>query len=141
MEGFSYTSTEYDLVREEGSAGYDICSVEDISLDDGCQKAIKTGIRVEIPIGQVGILKDKSSMAKRGLYVTGGVIDSSYRGEILVLLLNNSGMQIDIKKGQKICQMIVISHSLSATKVEFLSETKRGEGGFGSTGAFYSQNN
>lgn len=123
-----------------GDAGYDLYAVEPATLAPGAQAAIRTGIHVELPPGFVGIIKDRSSMALRGIHTYGGVIDSSYRGELKVILNNLSETAQTIAPGQKFAQMVIIAHYAEPVEVvrslEALSNSDRGEGGFGSTGAF-----
>lgn len=122
-----------------GDAGYDIRSNEHLVLLPGEQGLVCTGLHVEIPAGMVGILKDRSSMARAGLRVSGGVIDSSYRGEIKVVLENRSTTPFTIIVNDRIVQMVVVGcHTESTSQVdtiEQLSASERGESGFGSTGA------
>lgn len=96
---------------------------------------INTGISIEMPIGMGGFLYSRSSYAAQGLIVVGGVIDSGYRGEIIVCLLNTADYVQCIGDGDKICQIIfhpVFCGTLKET--EELSSSLRGEDGFGSTG-------
>ena len=96
---------------------------------------IKTGCAIELPRGHVGLLKTRSSYAKRGVIVTGGVIDPDYRGEVLVCLENLNDFLVEIPKGSKIAQMLIIPCWRGQVgQVSDLSETQRGSGGFGSTG-------
>ncbi|HEX2619194.1 MAG TPA: dUTP diphosphatase [Phototrophicaceae bacterium] len=121
-----------------GDAGYDLYSVEHHAIRPGGRALIKTGIHVEVPEGYVGLMKDRSSMALAGLHTMGGVIDSSYRGELMVILLNTNEDIYHVQVGQKIAQMVVIpcyTQPIQAVaSAEELSETERGSSGFGSTG-------
>jgi dUTP pyrophosphatase len=123
---------------EAGDAGYDIRANEHVVLHPGEQGLIATGLHVEIPQGMVGILKDRSSMAKVGLRVSGGVIDASYRGEIKVVLENHGFAPFAINVNDRIVQMIVVpcytEAALQVDSLDDLSTTDRGQGGFGSTG-------
>lgn len=117
-------------------AGLDLYSAENFILKSGERRAIETGIKMEIPEGYVGLVWDKSGLALNdGIKTMAGVIDSGYRGEIKIVLINLSNQDFEIKKGQKIAQMLIqkIEHP-EIEIVEFLSESSRGEGGFGSTG-------
>ncbi len=120
----------------KGDAGMDIYSIEDIILESGQRKMIKTGISMEIPEGYVALVWDKSGLAgKKGIKTMAGVIDCHYRGEYTIVLLNTSKEKYEIKKGDKICQILIQKvESPEIEQVSELSETKRGEGGFGSTG-------
>jgi len=125
-------------------AGFDIYADEDIFLYPSQPTKIKTGIALQIPDGYVGILMDKSGVGAKGVKVFGGVIDSSYRGEIIVVLSlltkeerNSEGFPelYEIKKGQKICQLLILETPLfSIEESDNLNESDRGEKGFGSTG-------
>ena len=120
-----------------GDAGMDLFSVEDFALKPGERRICQTGIGMEIPKGYVGLIWDKSGIAsKGGVKVMGGVIDSSYRGEIGIILQNLSQEKYNIEQGDKVAQMIIQKvESPEIEEVEeFEKETERGEGGFGSTG-------
>jgi len=113
-----------------GSAGLDLYSQEDYK-DNGGVVLVSTGVRVMIPEGYVGIIKDRSGMAKKGVTTHGGVIDSDYRGEVGVMLRLNGNT---IKKGDRIAQLVVVPCLMDFETVDSLDETERGEKGFGSTG-------
>src|SRR3989344_6346400 len=121
-----------------GDAGMDIFSAEDAVIKAGERKNIRTGIKMELPEGFVGLAWDKRGLAlKNGIKTMAGVIDSGYRGEIGVVLANLSGQDYKIEKGQKIAQMLVQkAERAEIEETKELSETKRGEGGFGSSGLF-----
>jgi dUTP pyrophosphatase len=125
----------------EGDAGYDICSIEEYIVPPMQQAFVKTDVYIEIQKGYVGIIKEKSSLAKVGILSGAGVIDSSYRGEVKVLIRNFSDEPFEVKPGMKIAQIIFIRHEEpSLQKVDKLSDdTTRGVNGFGSTGAFGKQ--
>ena len=109
--------------------------MEDFSLKPGEGHTTKTGIAVALPLGYVGMVADRSSMAKRGIKIAGGIIDSGYRGEIHIVLWNISGDVIHVKKGERIAQMLIIPISTpSVNEVQSLDETARGAKGFGSSG-------
>ncbi len=120
----------------EGSAGADLFSNEDITLKPGERHLISTGIRVEIPEGYVGLIWPRSGIAVRnGIDTMAGVIDSDYRGEVKVLIINHGGEPFKIEKGFKIAQLLIQKvERAKFIRVENLSDTNRGEGGFGSTG-------
>jgi dUTP pyrophosphatase len=121
-----------------GDAGYDIRSNEKLELHPGEQCTICTGLHLEIPTGMVGILKDRSSMAQAGLRVSGGVIDSSYRGEIKVVLENRGHAPYMININDRIVQMVIVACYTEPVQqileLESLTESVRGHAGFGSTG-------
>ncbi len=117
-------------------AGLDLFCFEDAILSPGQGKLIRTGIAVALPEGHVGLVADRSSMAKKGLKTAGGVIDAGYRGEIQVVLWNISREEMRISRGERIAQLLILPIATPAVvEVKALDETKRGSGGFGSTGA------
>jgi dUTP pyrophosphatase len=124
------------IYANKGDAGMDLYSVEDLIVEPGKRIACGTGIIMAIPTGYVGLIWDKSGVAfNGGIKTMGGVIDSSYRGEIKIILTNLSCREYIIKKGDKIAQMLIQKvEKPSIEEVEFLDDTERGEGGFGSTG-------
>ncbi len=103
------------------------------------QIKINTGVRLAIPSGFVGLIFDKSSIGAKGVKVYGGVIDSTYRGDVIVILGNHTDEDITFDAGQKIAQLIIMPYlALSISYVsnpDKLGATERGEGGFGSTGS------
>ena len=124
--------------QTELAAGFDLHSVEDYVLKRGKRQLIKTGLAFEIEPGYEVQIRPRSGLAyKHGITVlnTPGTIDADYRGEIMVLLINLGEEDFEIKKGERIAQA-VIAPVIQAQFVEVdeLSDTKRGKGGFGSTG-------
>lgn len=118
-----------------GDAGMDLFALEAYLTHPEDLTFIRTGVAVEIPDGFVGLIWDKSGLSQQGFKVMGGVIDSGYRGEIIVMLYNASGSYCDIKKGRKIAQLIIQPVIRAEPEwAEELSVTDRGAGGFGSTG-------
>jgi dUTP pyrophosphatase len=120
-----------------GDAGFDLRSTEDHVILPGAQAVIGTGLRLAIPEGWVGIVKDRSSMALRRLYSHGGVIDASYRGEVKLIISNFGAHPATIQAGDKIAQLLVIpclTRCEEAQALEELGTTHRNESGFGSTG-------
>jgi dUTP pyrophosphatase len=98
-------------------------------------KMIKTGIALAIPQGFVGLVADRSSLAKRGLKTAGGVIDAGYRGEIHIVMWNVSKEVFELKKGERLAQLMVIPIATPAVvEVDLLDDTARGAKGFGSSG-------
>ena len=122
----------------EFSAGADLYSTEKVVIGVGETKLIKTGLAVEIPVGYVGLIYARSGLAtKRGLAPANkvGVIDSDYRGEIMVGVINQKREAYTIEPGERIAQMVIMPVSMMPVEeVTQLSETDRGDGGFGSTG-------
>lgn len=120
-----------------GDAGLDLFSSTDFVLEKGQLQAVPTGIKVAIPDGYVGLIWDKSGTSLKGVHRLAGVIDSGYRGEVRVVLINLSDKPFNIDKGMKIAQMLVQSVAvIDVVEAEDLDNTSRGEGGFGSTGKF-----
>jgi len=119
-----------------GDAGMDFYAIDDVVFPAGGQAQVHTGVSIEIPEGHVGLVWDKSSISFRhGLKVMGGVIDSGYRGEIIMSMRNLSDVSFTIEKGHKIAQMIIQKfEDCDLVEVEELSDTIRGHGREGSTG-------
>lgn len=118
------------------AAGADLHSVEGVVLAPGERRLVPTGISVEIPPGWYGRIAPRSGLAVRhGLDTLAGVIDSDYRGEINVLLINLGEQSVELKAGERIAQLIIEqAGSCEYLWAEELAETERGVGGFGSTG-------
>lgn len=122
------------------AAGADLYSAEDadVVIEPGETKFIGTGLAMEIPEGYVGLVYARSGLAcKRGLAPANkvGVVDSDYRGEIKVALHNHGKEAQTVEKGERIAQMVIAPYlSVNYEEADALSETERGEGGFGSTG-------
>jgi len=120
------------------SAGYDIYSLEDLEVEAGKTALAKTGLALEIPEGYFGAVYARSGLAsKKGLRPANcvGVIDSDYRGELIVALHNDSEKTQKVVQGDRIAQLVITPYlSVEFKETEELSETKRQIGGFGSTG-------
>ena len=120
---------------DSGCAGYDIFSSESFILYAGKRQLVSTGISTEFSKDFYLRVAPRSGMSVKGIDVGAGVIDSSYRGEIKVLLINNSDINQQFKTGDKIAQVILERCSNTIIlETDILSETERGYGGFGSTG-------
>lgn len=121
----------------KGDAGLDLFSSIDFVLEKGQVEAIPTGIKVAIPDGYVGLIWDKSGVSLKGVHRLAGVIDSGYRGEVRVVMINLSDRPFAVDRGMKIAQMLVQPITMvRVVETEDLDDTSRGEGGFGSTGKF-----
>lgn len=120
----------------EDAAGLDFFSNEDYEFQVGETHIIKTGIQMEIPKGYAGLIWDRSGLSsKHSVEKMAGVIDSDYRGEIGIVLHNQSKKSYKISKGDKVAQMLIQKvERVLIKEVDELSETPRGTGGFGSTG-------
>lgn len=121
-----------------GSAGADLKANEEGVLMPGQRKLIKTGISIELPAGYEAQVRPRSGLAlKHGISMvnTPGTIDSDYRGEIGVILINHGDTPFEYKKGDRIAQLVIARYSRAEFQIRSsLSETERGSGGFGHTG-------
>ena len=116
------------------SAGLDLYSSIDVNIEVGSIKKGNTGICISVPENSYGSIRDKSSLASKGLLTLGGVIDSDYTGEIIVITTSLIE-SIKIKKGQKINQLIVSNITYpEIKKVKLLQDTERNNKGFGEMG-------
>jgi dUTP pyrophosphatase len=123
----------------EFAAGADLYSAEEeITIEAGETRLVHTGIAMEIPEGYAGLIYARSGIAtKRGLAPANkvGVIDSDYRGEIMVALHNHSNTAQTIAEGERIAQLVIAPFlAVEYNETETLNDTERGAGGFGSTG-------
>jgi len=124
-----------------GAAGMDLCALidADIFIPPLGRVKIPTGLKIEIPEGYEGQVRPRSGLAiKKGLTVLNspGTIDSDYRGDLDIILINLSSSDIIIKDGERIAQLVIAPVcKANITEVNVLSVTARGGGGFGSTGA------
>lgn len=123
----------------EGDAGLDLYAAEPAHIGPGERWQVATGIAIEIPAGHAGLVLPRSGLAQRhgiSLVNAPGLIDAGYRGEVKVLLLNNDPAEIfRIEPGDRIAQLLITPFvSAEPQQSETLSETGRGDGGFGSTG-------
>ena len=116
------------------SAGLDLCSSVDVDIEVGSINKINSGICISLPENPYGSIRDKSSLASKGLLTLGGVIDSDYTGEIIVIMTSLIE-PIKTKKGQKIAQLTVSNIMYpEIKKVNYLRETERNNKGFGEMG-------
>ena len=134
--------SQHDLPSYEtiASAGMDLRAnlTEPIELKPLERAIVKTGLFIELPIGYEAQVRPRSGLAaKKGITVLNspGTVDADYRGEIGVILVNLSNENFIVENGERIAQLIIAKHERAEwLSVETLSETHRGEGGFGSTG-------
>jgi dUTP pyrophosphatase len=118
-------------------AGADLYSVQDITIPPQSRGVVSTGISIEIPEGFYGRIAPRSGLAvKNGIDILAGVCDSSYRGEVKVVIINtDKENNFEITYGDKIAQIIIEQHfNFDFIESEELSESNRGENGFGSSG-------
>ena len=120
----------------QGDAGMDIFSAEDAVIKSGEIKSVKTGVKMEMPERFVGLVWDKSGLAfKNGIKTMAGVIDSNYRGELMIVLTNLGKEPYHVEKGSKIAQLIITP--VASPEIEegiVADDTERGTAGFGSSG-------
>jgi len=121
-----------------GDAGFDLVSAEDVRLDPGERAIVPTGLAVAIPVGFAGLVLPRSGHAARhgvGVVNSPGLVDSGYRGEIKVILVNHGSDPVRFERGDRIAQLIISPvPSVELVEVSDLDETVRGRGGFGSSG-------
>lgn len=121
--------------QTEFSAGYDLYADEETIINPGCRKLISTNISVEFSKECYIRIAARSGLSIKGIDVGAGVIDSDYRGNIKVLIINNGFVNFEIKQGDRIAQAILTPCYIPDIKVvSELSNTSRGDNGFGSTG-------
>ncbi len=122
----------------EGAAGMDVVAAENVTLRPGARHAVATGFAVAIPPGYEIQVRPRSGLAlKHGITVpnTPGTIDSDYRGELKIILINHSQDNFPIQRGDRVAQLVISPVTQGEwEEVDELDETTRGEGGFGSTG-------
>ncbi len=125
----------------EYAAGADLyaCIEDTVTIEPGETKLIPTGLAMELPIGYAGLIYARSGLAsKKGLAPANkvGVVDSDYRGEVMVALHNHSNVSASIDPKERIAQLVITPYIAAIfNTVESLEDTARGEGGFGSTGS------
>ena len=126
------------LYAKPGDAGADLGSVESLVLASGQRKLVKTGVKIALPDGYVGLVHPRSGLAaKHGITVlnTPGTIDSGYRGEIMVILFNSGQDDFEIQVGDRIAQLVIQEYVRAEfLRVQELPESDRSETGFGSSG-------
>ena len=121
---------------KKGDAGLDLSSLKNYSIKPSEKILIETGISLEIPEGFVGLIWDRSGLAaKHSLHCLAGVIDSNYRGEIKIVLINLGKETYEIERGNRVAQLLIQKiEEVYLEEVESLEESSRGERGFGSGG-------
>ena len=119
-----------------GAAGADLYANEALTIGPGERAAVATGLRIEIPLGHAGLVWPRSGLAVRhGIDTLAGVIDSDYRGELRVVLVNHGQQPFRIEPGDRIAQLVLQKVERAVfTSASELAGSLRGEGGFGSTG-------
>lgn len=132
--------TQDATIPTRGSAhavGYDLYSVEDCCVPRNSRHLVGTGISIVLPVNVYGRVAPRSGLAvKHGIQVGAGVIDPDYTGEVKVVLFNQGDKDFEIKKGDRIAQLVLERCETPVVReVQSIEETTRGSGGFGSTGA------
>jgi len=127
------------VYAREGDAGLDLHAAHDLTLEPGARGVVGTGLAVAIPAGYAGLMLPRSGLAlTQGLSIlnTPGLVDSGYRGEMKVLLVNHGATSVTVQRGQRVAQLVIqrVEH-VQLTEVSELPPSERGTGGFGSTGA------
>ena len=137
-----FEGLELPAYATEGAAGMDVLAAEDVTLPPGDRYAVATGLALAIPPGFEIQVRPRSGLAlKHGITLlnTPGTIDSDYRGELKVILINLGSEAFEVRRGDRIAQLVLAPVTRAAwLKVDELDETQRGEGGFGSTGGVVS---
>lgn len=120
----------------EGSSGYDLYALDDVYIVPQQVVVIHTGVHIELPRGYEGQVRGRSSLAKRGLWVSIGTIDQDYRGVIGTTMINLGRESQKLKAGDRVAQLVLarVEHP-TWMQADELTDTPRGSGGFGSTGA------
>ncbi len=122
----------------EGDGGVDLYARIDFRLDPGRRELIPTGVAVAVPAGFAGLVVPRSGLADRhgfGVVNGPGLIDSGYRGEVKVILINHGDETVEVARGERIAQLVVVAVAVQDwVEVDELPDSSRGDGGFGSTG-------
>ena len=130
-----YKGAKTPVKADSGAAGYDVFSTANCTIKPGTRQLVPLGIKIEISNQFYLRVAPRSGLSVRGIDIGAGVVDSSYRGEVKVLVINNSNEDFKVESGTKIAQFILERCSNTLIKTEdILSRTERGFGGFGSTG-------
>ena len=133
-----FEGLELPAYATDGAAGMDVVAAEDVVLPPGGRHAVATGVAVAVPDGFELQVRPRSGLAlKHGISLpnTPGTIDSDYRGELKIILINLGDREFEVRRGDRIAQLVLAPVVRAVwLKVDELDETQRGEGGFGSTG-------
>ena len=129
-------SAQMPFKAHNSDAGFDLCADEDAWIFAKQRTTIKTGISFDMPENMAGLIWPRSGLSvKKGIDVLAGVVDSGYRGEIMVCLYNTSDEDVEIKRGDRIAQIIFQEvPEVGITVTDSLGSSQRGSDGFGSTG-------
>jgi dUTP pyrophosphatase len=129
-------TVEMPKYAKQGDAAFDLRSAEEKVIKAGHKELFKTGLRIAVPDGHCGLIWDRSGLAaKHGIHCLAGVLDSGYRGEIVVVLHNLGKEDFIVEKNMRMAQMLIQPvETARILEVDDLDETERSAGGFGSTG-------
>ena len=118
-----------------GAAGFDLFATTGMTVAPGQRATFGIGVRVAIPDGWVGQVWARSGLSRDyGTVALAGIIDSDYRGEVCAMILNSGSDPLEIRRGDRVGQMVVVPYMGDSWQVDSLDDTDRGERGFGSTG-------
>lgn len=124
--------------KKPGDAGFDLAVVEPRVIFAGQSHLIATDVQVELPAGMCALVVPRSSLNAKGIFCQVGLIDEGYRGKIGVMLHNSTSIPYDLRKGDRIAQLLILPFAVPALAFvespDLLSTTERGANGFGSTG-------
>ena len=131
-----YKDAQLPQTMRDGDAAMDFYSYKDYQIKPGERIIAETGIAIAIPAGYWGNIRDRGGLpAKHGIHTMAGVMDSNYRGEVQIIMINLGSEVYDIKKGHRICQMIIEEHEqVELEEVEKLDDTNRGKSRLASSG-------
>lgn len=135
-----FSTNKFDLLPSKaGDAGIDLRCVGNVVVYPNQITKINTGIYLEIPDGFVGIIKDRSSVGIRGGHIVGGVVDSNYRGEIIICMTSLVENEVFFEEGDKVAQIVILPYYVCNELIRVgcvndLSVTSRNDKGFGSSG-------
>lgn len=122
--------------KTEQAAGYDVAADESIVIPANSRKLVSTGLSFTVPVGTYGQLAPRSGLSCKNIDIGAGIIDRDYTGHVKVLLINHNNNEFCVNSGERIAQLIIKQISTpDVIEVQDLETSKRGEGGFGSTGA------
>lgn len=123
------------VYKTKGAACADCYARVDVNIPSGKRALVPLGFCIELPEGYEAEIRPRSGNSKNGVDVCIGTVDCDYRGEVMACVVNNLGVGLAVEKGSRVCQMkIQRAEQFKFAQVEELSETERGEGGFGHTG-------
>ena len=126
----------YELIKYEGNQGWDIRASREYTLYSGERELISTSLYLELPDGIYADVRPRSGLSAEGIDVCLGLVDSSYRGEIKVCMVNNTNEKFIVNKGDRIAQLVfgkeIVVEPIKADEID--TDTSRGDKGFGSSG-------